>query len=181
MIDKSRRSPGLIYGWLSRFAYMLEAVGTTTYAYTTGGQLWTQDGPFASSTVTNTYQNRRRISLKLQQPAEAWTNGFGYDVVGRLTNATSQAGTFGYTIGGASSASPQPKKIRLPNTSYITNTWDSVARLTGTFLRLAHADDLDQVQTEAGRFVILSHQLQHQVVLPFRQRQFPQRQATAAR
>jgi len=48
------------------------------YAYTTGNQLWTEDppspglwrarGPFASDTVTNTYVNRLRTGLALQQP-----------------------------------------------------------------------------------------------------------------
>ena len=78
------------------------------------------------------YQNR--TSLSLQQPSGVWTNKFIYDLAGRLTNVTSAAGVFGYTLGGASSASPLTKKLLLPNSSYITNTFDNVARLTGTFL-----------------------------------------------
>ncbi len=46
---------------------------------------------------------------------------------------TSQAGAFGYLYR-AGSASREPIKLLLPNTSYITNTYDSVARLAGTFL-----------------------------------------------
>ncbi|MCW5554890.1 MAG: hypothetical protein KIS67_22345 [Verrucomicrobiae bacterium] len=34
---------------------MVDAVGTTKYAYTAGGQLWTEDGPFSSDTVTNSF------------------------------------------------------------------------------------------------------------------------------
>jgi len=39
----------------------------------------TEDGPWASDTVTNTYNNRFRNALSLQQPTGALTNGFGFD------------------------------------------------------------------------------------------------------
>jgi RHS repeat-associated protein len=123
------------YDALNRAITMVDAVGTTAYGYAAGGQLWTEDGPFGSDTVTNSYSNRLRTGLSLAQPTGSWTNGFGYDAAKRLTNVTSQAGTFIYTLGGVSYASPLPKKILLPNTSYITNTYDSVARLTGTWLK----------------------------------------------
>ena len=59
-----------------------------------GGLLYTEDGPFTSDTVTNTYINRLRTTLSLQQPTGAWTNRFGWDAAKRLTNVTSQAGSF---------------------------------------------------------------------------------------
>ena len=96
---------------------MVDAVGTTIYGYAAGGELWTEDGPWSSDTVTSSYSNRLRTALSLAQPTGAWTNGFGYDAAKRLTNVTSQAGSFTYTLGGASYASPLPKKIALPNTS----------------------------------------------------------------
>jgi hypothetical protein len=58
---------------------MMDAVGTTVYSYTSGNQLLTEDGPFASDTVTNAYSNRLRNSLILQQPNGVWTNAFSYD------------------------------------------------------------------------------------------------------
>jgi len=116
-------------------AALVDAAGTTKYAYAAGGQLWAEDGPFSSDTVTNTYNNRLRTALALQQATGVWTNSFAYDAAKRLTNVTSQAGTFSYILGGTSSESPLPKKIVLPNTSYITNTYDTVARLTGTWLK----------------------------------------------
>jgi hypothetical protein len=70
--------------------------GTTKYAYTAGGQLWTEDGPFASDTITNIYFNRMRTNLSLQQPTGAWTNAFRFDPARRLTNVTSQAGSFAW-------------------------------------------------------------------------------------
>ncbi len=57
--------------------HMVDAVGTNVYTDTAGNQLLTEDGPFASDTVTNTYVNRIRVGLALQQPVGFWTNGFG--------------------------------------------------------------------------------------------------------
>ena len=124
----------LSYDWLNRVTNMVDAAGTTKYAYTAGGQLWTEDGPWSSDTVTNIYFSRLRTNLSLVQPAGAWTNGFAYDAAKRLTNVTSPAGAFGYTLGAAAAASPLPKKLLLPNTSYITNHYDNVARLLFTKL-----------------------------------------------
>jgi len=42
------------YDALNRLTNMVDGVGTTLYAYTSGGQLLTEDSPFASNTVTNT-------------------------------------------------------------------------------------------------------------------------------
>jgi RHS repeat-associated protein len=128
-------SVALSYDWLNRLTNMVDAAGITKYAYTAGNQLFTEDGPFASDTVTNTYVNRLRTALSLQQPTGTWTNGFKYDPGRQLTNVTSQAGSFGYLLGATGPASPLIKRIALPNTSYITNTYDGVARLTGTWLK----------------------------------------------
>ncbi|MCW5554626.1 MAG: RHS repeat-associated core domain-containing protein [Verrucomicrobiae bacterium] len=111
----------------------------------------------------NTY--RMRTGLALQQPTGTWTNGFWYDLpreialsaavsrllhsrrlalkrkasedyltgrAKRLTNVTSPAGTFSYLFSGVTH---HASRLTLPNTSYITNTYDTVARLTGTWLK----------------------------------------------
>jgi RHS repeat-associated protein len=122
------------YDALNRVSTMVDAVGTTVYSYTAGGQLLTEDGPFSSDTVTNTYQNRLRVGLGLQQPTGNWTNGFIEDVSGRVTNVTSQAGTFSYFYP-SGKASILTAGILLPNTAYITNSFDNVARMTGTYLK----------------------------------------------
>ena len=93
---------------------MVDAADTTKYAYTAGGQLWTEDGPWSNDSVTNTYTYRMRTGLALQQPAGVWTNGFWYDYAKRLTNVTSPAGTFSYTLVGQAS---RLSKLSLPNTS----------------------------------------------------------------
>jgi RHS repeat-associated protein len=133
----------LQYDALNRLTNMVDAAGTTRYSYTAGNQLLTEDGPFASDTVTNTYVSRLRTSLSLQQPTGAWTNKFVYDAARRMTNVTSPAGAFGYTVGASSPGSSLIKKLLLPNTSYITNTFDNVARLTGTYLETSTNGVLD--------------------------------------
>ena len=131
----------LQYDWLNRVTNMVDTAGTTVYTYTTGGQLWTEDGPFASDTVTNTYSNHRRVGFGLQQPSGAWTNAFGYDGAGRLINVTSAAGTFAYLY--PSGIQNLISSILLPNTSRITNTYDSVARLLTTKLITSSQTVLD--------------------------------------
>jgi len=80
------------------------------------------------------YSNRLRTGLGLQQPTGAWTNGFGYDSTKRLTSIVSPAGTFGYTYE-SGVFTHHPSRITLPNTSYITNIFDTDARLTDTYLK----------------------------------------------
>src|SRR5437763_1019572 len=72
-----------------------------------------------------------RSSLTLQQPTGNWTNGYTWDASHRLSTETSPAGAFTYTYTGAGKL---VKKLALPNVSYVTNTYDNVARLTGTYL-----------------------------------------------
>ena len=112
----------------------MDAAGTTVYSYTLGNQILTEDGPFANDVVTSTYVNRLRTALSLQQPTGTWTNGFGYDSAKRLSNVVSPAGTFTYAyLSGLPSLLVQ--KLALPNTSFITNNFDSVARLLDTSLK----------------------------------------------
>jgi YD repeat-containing protein len=78
------------YDALNRLTNMLDGLGTTTYTYTTGGQLASEDGPFGNDTVTNFYSNRPRTGLSLAQPSGAWTNvKLTYDPIGQLKVATS--------------------------------------------------------------------------------------------
>src|SRR5262249_50894631 len=108
--------------------------GTTKYTYTAAGQLLIEDGPFFSDMVTNTYTSRLRTALSLQQPTGVWTNGFAYDAARRLTNVTSQAGSFGYQSASGLPAF-MPIKVSLPNTAYITNSYDVASRLLSTQLK----------------------------------------------
>jgi RHS repeat-associated protein len=129
-------SPAQTYSYdsLNRLTNMVDPSGTTKYGYTAGNQVWTEIPPISNGTITNTYSNRLRTLMTLKQPSGVWTNKFVYDAAGRLTNVTSPAGVFSYTPGGASGGSRLTKKLLLPNTAYITNKFDGVARLTGTYL-----------------------------------------------
>ena len=98
-------------------------------------------GPWANDTVTNGYVNRLRTSLGLQQPTGIWTNGFGYDSAKRLTNVASQAGSFGYAY--LPPRSLLFARLALPNGAYITNTYDSVARLLTNKLNNSSQTTLD--------------------------------------
>ena len=122
---------------------MVDAVGTTKYTYYAGGLLNTEDGPWSSDSVSYTYNNRLRASLSLRQPTGSWTNGYTRDAAHRLSTETSPAGTvtYNYKVGQASSL---PIKLSLPNSSYITNTYDNVARLTGTYLDNSSNSVLDK-------------------------------------
>ena len=122
----------LQYDALNRATNMVDAAGTTKYTYAANGQLLTEDGPWASDTVTYSYNNARmRSGLSLQQPTGTWTNGFIYDGAHRLTNVTSPAGAFAYIYKGPGT---QVTNLALPNASKITNAFDNMARLTGTYL-----------------------------------------------
>src|ERR1700720_4155643 len=91
-------------------------------------------GLWPNDTVSYSYNNRLRTGLSLQAPnASAWGQSYGYDNARRLTSLTSPAGTFGYTYG--STNLQRVIKLSLPNSAYITNTYDNVARLTGTYLK----------------------------------------------
>jgi len=123
------------YDWLNRVTNMVDAAGTTKYAYSAGGQLWTEDGPWANDTITNIYVNRLRRDFYLQQPTGLWTNRFSYDEAGRLGGVTSPAGAFGYQLGGTTAGSPLVRKLLYPNTTFVTNSYDVVARLTATSVK----------------------------------------------
>lgn len=69
----------------------------------------------------------------MQQPTGVWTNGFSYDAAKRLTGVISPAGSFVYDY--VNAASRLPRKVSLPNTGYITNTYDNMARLLSTRLK----------------------------------------------
>src|SRR6266540_4071716 len=122
----------LQYDALDRLTNAVDAAGTTKYTYTSNGQVLTEDGPWTSDTVTYLYNNaRRRSGLTLQQPTGNWTNGFTYDAAHRLSTVAFSGGTFTYTYKGFGNL---VTNLALPNTAKITNAYDSVARLTGTYL-----------------------------------------------
>src|SRR5881628_608126 len=120
---------------------MVDGVGTTAYSYPAFGALLSEDGPWASDTVTLSYDNgTRRSGLNLQAPnASDWVQSYGYDAAGRLSSLTSAAGAFNYHyhpgLNPTPSPSPLVQQVNLPNEAYITNTFDNWARLLTTTLK----------------------------------------------
>src|SRR5712671_2393458 len=92
---------------------MVDGIGTTTYSYTSFGAIASEDGPWASDTVTLTYDNgRRRSGLNLQAPnASDWVQSYGYDSANRLSILTSPAGTFTYQYFGGVDAATSPSAL----------------------------------------------------------------------
>ncbi len=109
------------------------------YTYRPGGLPETEAvSGWASSTVTLGYTARHRTSLTLQQPVIGnWSQTYTYDSAKRLASVVSPPGTYSYIYPvdtAAYKASRQVTRISLPNTSFITNTFDSVGRQLSTVL-----------------------------------------------
>jgi len=80
--------------------------------------------------------------MSLSQPSgSAWTQSYGYDITRRLTDTASPAGGFGYLYPSANFQ--LPSAILLPNSAYITNNYDSVARELSTKLINSSSSILD--------------------------------------
>jgi len=128
------------YDGNDRITNMVDAVGTTRYRYTAFGSVETEDGPWENDTVTYSYDSgQRRSSLSIQAPnASTWNQSYTYDAANRLSTLSSPAGafTYGYHAGLAgSSPASLVKSVALPNTSAITNNYDTRGRMLGTWLR----------------------------------------------
>lgn len=132
------------YDSLQRLTNMVDSVGTSKYAYTSTGQLQSEDGPWADDTVTYTYTaNRLRESMSLPgSNGRVWTQTYAYDAGNRLDETTSNAGTFDYAYN--SGASMLVQELLLPGGSKIVNTHDGNARLTNTKLQNSSATILNQ-------------------------------------
>ncbi len=121
------------YDVLDRRTKMVDGLGSTSYAYDAASQLLSEGGLWADDTVSFTYQNRLRTGLSLSAPdASAWSQTYGYDLARRLTSLSSPAGSFSHAYDGTRHM--QVAKLTLPNSLYITNIYDSVARLLSTTL-----------------------------------------------
>jgi len=132
------------YDALQRLTNMVDAVGTTKYAYTSTGQIQSENGPWTNDTVTYTYTaNRMRESMSLLGAnGRTWMQNYFYDSGNRLDETTSNAGTFDYTY--QTGASILVQELRLPGGSMILNTHDGNSRLTNTKLQNSSATVLNQ-------------------------------------
>jgi RHS repeat-associated protein len=132
----------LSYDAGNRLTSMVDGIGTTAYSYDKVGQLLSEGGLWPDDTVNYAYTNRLRTALSLEEASGSpWTEDYGYDSARRLTEVGSPAGVFSYTY--------DPVKLQrvdvleLPNDAYITNSYDSVARLLSTSLFNTGGTNLD--------------------------------------
>lgn len=131
------RTNSYAYDALNRLTNMVDTIGSSeydcNYAYTPGGFLQSEDGPWDNDTIIYIRNNRLLSGLSLAQPdGSLWTQSYGYDVADRLQTLVSRAGTFTYTYRGAGNL---VTNLALPNGAVIANAFDSVGRLTGTWLK----------------------------------------------
>jgi RHS repeat-associated protein len=135
----------LRYDLLNRLTNIVDGVGSTAFTWTDGDQLASEDGPWADDTVSYSYTDRLRSAFTVLQPnTSPWSQSYGYDAFSRLINVTSAAGSFGYEYPNGYNgpgASDRVLKLTMPGNDsnngrdfYIANTYDGLARLTGTRL-----------------------------------------------
>lgn len=131
----------LTYNALNRLTSEVNYGGVTVnYTYRPGGLTESETvAGWANSTVTYGYTTRLRTSLTLQQPVIGnWSQSYTYDSAKRLNTVVSPPGTYTYVYPvdtTAYKASRQVTRISLPNTSFITNTFDAVGRQLSTLLK----------------------------------------------
>ena len=92
--------------------------------------------------MSYTYTNRLRARLAVVLPhASPWEQTYAYDAGKRLTCTTSPAGGFSYAY--VTNRQSLVQVLAVQNGAKITNAFDSVARLAGTFLRNSQGTAID--------------------------------------
>lgn len=114
---------------------MVDAAGTTRYAYNSVGLLTLEDGPWDNDAVSFGYTNTLRSTMSVQAAtggAET-TFAYTYDTMGRLSTVSGPAGLSTYSY------RPDPSalvsKILYSNGAYITNSYTNTMLLAETALK----------------------------------------------
>jgi len=130
-VNYSNATPDLTFTYdaLNRVTNMVDAVGTTQYVFS-NGLLHYEDGPWSGTNDMVIYSydsSRRRSQLVVRQPTgNPLTNSYSWDSGGRLSTVASPAGTHTYQYNGQGNL---VRKLLIPNSTFVTNTFDGAARL----------------------------------------------------
>ena len=122
-----------LYDALNRLTNMVDALGVTAFRYTPSGQLSSEDGPWDNDVIGYAYQQGQRTWLGV---GSGWNQTNVYDAAWRLTNVISPAGgfTYNYTLGQTMLPGSLVRTLAFSSSAWITNHYDSLARLDYTAL-----------------------------------------------
>jgi len=118
------------YDAAGKMTNMVDAAGTTVFSFNTNGLLSSEDGPWASDTVSYIYRAGYRTNLTLTQPSGSFTHTYIYDSSMRVKTNTGTAGEFIYTY---KNASGFWTNISLAGNGKIVRSNDSSGRILGTW------------------------------------------------
>ncbi|MBI4659154.1 MAG: RHS repeat-associated core domain-containing protein, partial [Verrucomicrobia bacterium] len=123
------------------YSALVGATNQTSWTYNTAGVLQSENGLLGNALVSYEYWTNdvRKLFFVQQKDGSYWTNGYSYDPALRLKVIDTPAGLFTNffspgVFAGTTCGSPLVEKTILPNAAYITNAYDSVARLAFTKL-----------------------------------------------
>jgi RHS repeat-associated protein len=125
------------YNAVNELTNMVDVVGAHNFTWTPAGRLASESD--AWTTVSYSYVQGLRTAMTI---GTNWTQTYSYDSSWRMTNTVSPAGAFKYGFG-FQPASALVTGISLPNGANIANSYDSLARLTGTSLNNYWGHSLD--------------------------------------
>jgi RHS repeat-associated protein len=134
------------YDSLNRPSMMTNVLGKTIWTYDVTNRFSVEDGPWADDAVTNRWNTAGLTeSISVDQPSTTnfYWMAYTYDAARRLKTISGTAGNFtNYYISGLNSITTPSTLVQqrsLPNTAFITNQFDSLARLIDSTLRHSSA------------------------------------------
>jgi RHS repeat-associated protein len=124
------------YDPLNRLTNAVDVVGNHVWSYTSfgafNGAMQSEDGPWLSDTVSQTYANHLRTGLSIAQPSGTWSQSISYDALLRARTLATPDGAYTYNYAGAGGL---VQSLSLPGGVYITNTFDTFGQLRSTSLK----------------------------------------------
>lgn len=132
------------YDAMGRLTNLVDALGTSTFAYSPLGALTREDGPWVEDVVRATYGSAHRLSeVRIGHPSgPEFVQSFAYDTAGRLSISTTPSGVFSY---GYLGASDWVRELISGNGVITTNAYDAAGRLRQRVARTSGGTALDSM------------------------------------